>query len=733
MRKLAIFTGAFVLAAASYVYLIRDVRLLWVAGVCVALSLLGRYLGLRRLSVAMLGAAVGLCYCFAYQQLVLDAAQQADGTKAMVTVRLSEMPSETEYGDKTLGKVELDGKKYEIVLYSDGKVLQSGAGVGDLVQCEAKIQMTANTPEGAGSLNRMSSGTVLQLYPVSELVIEQGSPTVPETITMWLEEKVERLYPADAAGLVCALLTGNRSGLDQQVTNELSVVGISHAVAVSGMHVSMLMALLAVFCGGNPRLLAVTGIPLSVLFAVVTGASPSVCRAAVMQIILLAAPLVRRERDPVTTLAAAALVLVLENPWTVASVSFQLSFAAVAGLFLFASLIQARLMQVRRKPGRLWRFMSAGVSATLGATALTLPLTVYYFGLISIVSPLTNLMSLWAVTGIFTLGLLSCCLGPLGQPLAWVATPLCRYVLGICRWLAAFPYAAAYPQNIPLMIWAAVAYLLALVLLLGKRKLPVSWVLSGLTVSFLCCIVGARWNFERSSWRLTALDVGQGQCLMVQMEDYTAVVDCGGSNSTQAGETLARTLHSAGVTRLDALILTHYDEDHCGGVRQLLNRVRVDQLFLPSPEDTQDVSEALGLTDQPVIYVETLTEIAVSGGKFTLYPPTSQETSNNSGICVLATAGEYDMLITGDLDQFAEMRLLSRWQLPEVELLVAGHHGAKDSTSQVLLDAVKPEVVIISVGENTYGHPDQDTLDRITAAGAEVLRTDLHGTITIVP
>lgn len=91
------------------------------------------------------------------------------------------------------------------------------------------------------------------------------------------------------------------------------------------------------------------------------------------------------------------------------------------------------------------------------------------------------------------------------------------------------------------------------------------------------------------------------------------------------------------------------------------------------------------------------------------------------------------MLITGDLDQYAEMRLLSRWELPQVDLLVAGHHGAKDSTSQILLDTVQPVVVIVSVGENTYGHPAEETLERIQDTGAEVLRTDEHGTIILKP
>ena len=134
--------------------------------------------------------------------------------------------------------------------------------------------------------------------------------------------------------------------------------------------------------------------------------------------------------------------------------------------------------------------------------------------------------------------------------------------------------------------------------------------------------------------------------------------------------------------------------------------------------------------DCPVTMVSTLTELEFSGGKLTVYPPVSRENDNNSGICVLASAAEYDILITGDLDRFMEMRLISQWQLPQAELLVAGHHGAESSTSTILLETVRPKTVAISVGaDNHYGHPSAETLERIQAAGAAVYRTDLQGTL----
>ena len=229
------------------------------------------------------------------------------------------------------------------------------------------------------------------------------------------------------------------------------------------------------------------------------------------------------------------------------------------------------------------------------------------------------------------------------------------------------------------------------------------------------------------------MNVGQGQCLVLQIGDYTALIDCGGSYPEDAGEQAARFLHGAGVTRADALIVTHYDDDHAGGAAQFLERVKVDSIYLPPVKGTDETASAIAQFARPH-YVTEMVEICLPEGVLTILPPVSQENPNNSGVCVLATAEEYDILITGDLDSLSEMRLMTLWKLPDVDLLVAGHHGAKTSTSQPLLDMVRPETVVISVGENNrYSHPHEETLQRLADIGAQVYRTDLSGTLYFHP
>ena len=672
MRKLCLFAGGFALAAAAYVYGRRDGLLLALAAAALLLSLAARHWRLRRASIALLGAAVGVAWCFFYQQTILGPANRAVGQTAVCEARVSGQPEPTQYGWKAEVQLTLEGRRFGAVLYGDDAL--SEAAPGDTVTGRCTVERTGVDFQGGERLSHRASGTFLTLSARDALTVTPGQPTWYARLRLWLQGRIEALFSGEAASFLRALVTGDQSGFSYQTQNDLAVAGLSHAVAVSGMHVSILIACLSFLFRGNPRLTAWVGVPLAAAFAVMTGASPSACRAAGMQVFLLLAPLCRREYDMPTALAAAGLGLTVQNPWAIASVSFQLSFAAVAGLYCLSGPIRQWLVK-RRLPDSL--------------------------------------------------------AGPLGPLLAAPAGWLAEGILWLCRTLSRFPYAAAYVQNPALLVWAvaAVAAAVGLAALEGRR---IRLWAALLAVGFLAAALWGRASLTAGEMTFAALDVGQGQCLLLESGGFTAVVDCGGSYPEEAGETAARTLLSAGLTTVDALVLTHYDLDHAGGAVQLLHRLAVDRLYLPAaPEDdptARAVAEVAQARGTQLLWVTAETQVAFDGGSLRLLPPPGEE--DNDGLSILASVGEYDMLITGDLPRDSELALLSRYALPQAELLVAGHHGAATSTSWALLNRVRPESVVISVGaDNPYGHPSPETLERLTAAGAAVYRTDQLGTI----
>ncbi len=733
IRRAAWFAAAFALAAALYVYLWQDRCVLWVLAGAAVLALGVFFLRLRcsrAVCVVCLGLCAGVLWCFFYGWLFLPDLERLAETEQPVTLTVTDVPWETDYGMSVEVRLEDQSRSCGAVLYADFTELQPG----DHVSCTARIRRTGGNLLAGESLSLRAGGIQLVLYAKSPLHVTAGSMPWHIRVRQWFQGRIHSLYHGQAAGLVRALLTGDREELPYAVRNDMAVAGVSHAIAVSGMHVSMLLALVALLCGRRPLATALLGLPLALAFAVVTGGSPSVVRSAVMEGFLLGASILHREYDLPTALGMAALALLLQNPWVIANVSFQLSFAAVVGIYLLAARLYQRLLGKAKKPGRLRRAVAMGLAATLSATALTLPLSAVYFGMLSLVAPLTNLLVLWAVTAVFTLGLLSCLLGPLGPVLAWAVTRLCRYILWVCGVLASFPYAAAYAGS-PLLLWGFCAYGAAIVLLLWRRARPILPACA-LAALLLVCLIWSRWQWISCPMSFTALDVGQGQCLILEAQGFTAMVDCGGDGREKAGETAARFLHRAGQTHLDALILTHYDLDHVGGVCQLLHRVQVDRLLLPETEGKQEIKAAIEAAaleaGTRILEITEKTDLRFSAGEIQIIPPVSGENSNEGGICVLATAAEYDILITGDLSMYGEAALLSAWNLPQVDLLVAGHHGSADSTSLALLGRVRPEAAVISVGaDNAYGHPSPKTLERLTLAGAKIYRTDLQGTISI--
>ncbi|MBR4743391.1 MAG: MBL fold metallo-hydrolase [Oscillospiraceae bacterium] len=235
---------------------------------------------------------------------------------------------------------------------------------------------------------------------------------------------------------------------------------------------------------------------------------------------------------------------------------------------------------------------------------------------------------------------------------------------------------------------------------------------------------------------VTALDVGQGQCLVIRSGTATAVVDCGSSSVDDPEERLVNWLRSAGVTQVDLLVLTHYHSDHCSGVPGLLMKMPVRSAVLPPPDDEVTWDESIRrLADENGCSVYTVgdTAVGLSFGEASarVWPPLAVEGENERCLAVLFSQGSFDALVTGDMPASGEQMLVSLKELPDTEVLIAGHHGSAFSSCDEFLDAVTPEIVLISVGANEYGHPADVTLRRLARHGAEVLRTDELGSITV--
>jgi len=445
---------------------------------------------------------------------------------------------------------------------------------------------------------------------------------------------------------------------------------------------------------------------------------------------------VQKEYDGATALSAACLVMLIADPVSVSSVSLQLSAGCVAGIMLFSPQVKGWLDTRLHNTGkgrknRLKSWCSSSVSVTLGAMSLTTPLSAAYFGAVSIAGVLTNLLTLWVLNAVFIGVVLTCAAGAfylpaaevLGKVIAW---PM-RYVLGVADVLASTPLSAVYTSSGWIVAWLVFSYGILALFLINRKRNPGRLIV---TVALsLCLAVGCSW-IEPLLYGsvVTVLDVGQGQSIIVQTEGKTILVDCGGDYGELAADAAVSKLMSMGIGRLDVLILTHGDDDHFSGTEYLMGIMDVDLLLLPATESKLDLS----FVDSEVIWVDRMTRLSFDSASVTVYPPLFLGDENENSLCILFDTEKYDILITGDRSDLGEGMLVSQYDIPEVDLLVAGHHGSKYSTGNLLLDTVSPEMVVISVGRNNiYGHPTQEVLDRLSERGCVVRRTDEEGTIVI--
>ena len=751
MRRLCRFAAGFAAGCAAWVLGIRTVVLAALALACVAglfLSVHRRSLRAQKVRALTIGLLAALVWCAGYDYAALSPVRLKDAQEnTQITMEVREYPSRTKYGYSALVRVKTGGRSVPAVLYYPQ---ETAIEPGDTVRCEGTLRAaTGQTLER--DMYYASRGVWMTASAKGKLQVQKGSFSVrylPALAAERLKTACRAIFAPEVSGFMTALLTGDKSGLSYAIRNELSLAGIYHAVAVSGMHVSLLAGLLLLLFPGRRKLTAGVGIFLVWFFVLLTGAPASATRAGVMQTMLLLAPLVRRERDTPTALAAALVALLLENPWSIANVGLQLSFASTAGILLFAQPLSRYVLEgsffekVKRRSAfaaRCLRSAGAAVCCSLASSVFSLPICAAYFGILSLSGFLTNALCLWAIGILFPAGLVLCGLAAVCLPLAlgpgWVLSWLARLVLLIVHAMAKLPYGAISLECPYAAFWAVLFYGFTALCCLWPGKIRMKLALPVLAGTFALCMGLAALDYSLPGFTFTALDVGQGQCLLYTAGGETTIVDCGGAQD-ESGETAARYLLGRGVFGAERLILTHLDADHCNGAAQLLSRVHVKTLLLPATaedgEMLQGLLQAAGRYGTEIQFVDADLTFTDKNTEITVFGPDLLETGNDGGLCVLASHEKYDILITGDLSQMAEYRLLSRAALPEVQLLVAGHHGAKTSTSQALLDTVRAQTVVISVGEgNSYGHPADETLARILASGAAIYRTDEHGTISV--
>jgi competence protein ComEC len=613
-------------------------------------------------------------------------------------------------------------------------------------------------PWQAAYLRRYGIGEVLEAKRIDLTSRRRGGvAALADRVRAHAEAALERGMAAPQAALARGFVLGEDDRIDPATVDDFKRSGLAHLLAVSGQNV-LLLALLAVpiLAALNLSLRArmICVLALIALYVPVTGAGPSIQRAAVMGAAGIVAALAGRPRSRWYALLLAAASTLAVNPLASGDVGWQLSFAAVAGILLWAEGIRewlvARLGAEHPAPLSWQRALAEGAAVTIAATLATAPLMAHHFESFSITALPANLLALPAVAPVMWLGMLVAIVGQVPaipvEPLNWLSALLIAYVAQVARWMAAPEWALADLRLSTAAMALAYAGLVAgssmLGAMIGRRgalrlRTPIFRLVAAVLV---LAVAAAAWPprgdtggqdadaaGSAAGLEITVLDVGQGDAILLEPPDAEPLLVDGGP----PGAEIVERLRDEGVQRLGSVALTHDQLDHAAGVEEVLGSIPVRSL-LYARAHRELLADARAAGTRPLRVSEHDTIRAGSLRLDVLWPPRTRiegpaDDPNELSLVMLARWRRFSMLLTGDAE--AETAPISPGP---VDVLKIAHHGSDDAGLDELLESTVPRTAVISVGEdNPYGHPTAATIATLAQQGIAPLRTDAVGDVQI--
>lgn len=548
-----------------------------------------------------------------------------------------------------------------------------------------------------------------------------------------------------AVALLLALLMGETADLPSETVAAFRLGGVAHIVAISGLHVAIVVAGVGVVLGRLRLPVAARDAALlgaTLLFAVFAGGRPPVFRAALMIGLYLLARLLGRPTSPGQVVGFAAVVLLLSAPEDLFDIGFLLTFAAIFGLSAFGAPLARRLRERGFGPG----FAVDVAAATVGAEMAIFPIQAFVFNIVPFVGLLSNPIVIPLSVGFLYAAL---ALTPLllVSPLtaAFAIAPLRLLSDAMVGVLSTLDGLAAF-RVIPTPPFLVAAGCAALLFAAGTARRP-SWKrasLAGALSVMLFLLVRSAPVAAEGTARLEALDVGQGDAWLLVSASGRVLVDGGGSwdREYESGRLrLLPKLGDKGAVALDAVVLTHPHPDHSRGLLAVLTLLPVGEVYLPATaprnEFLDEFLEAARRRRLPLRRLSAGDRFSAGGFDFDVLHPAGhaylRSPENNSSLVLRTRLSERTILLTGDVEAAAERDLLDGPGPLRADILKVAHHGSSTSTTPDMLEAVSPRVGLIGVGRhNRFGHPSAEVLARLRAAGVRTFRTDRDGDITLL-
>ncbi|MBQ4531471.1 MAG: DNA internalization-related competence protein ComEC/Rec2 [Lachnospiraceae bacterium] len=658
-----------------------------------------------------------------------------------------------------------NNQEYKILVYFQNS---NSCQIGDKIKIYGKIrrlQISTNKGMFNSALYYKAKGIQYTMQGNEIQVLKTKRLAIQERIFRFRVSLYERLYQMfeeNTATLLGAILLGIKNDIAEETKELYQRAGIFHLISISGLHISCIGLALYKIIRKISGSFAVSGITSSIFlifYTVLSGSSVSTLRAVIMAMIMMGAWYLGRTYDILSSLSLAAILILLESPYYLYQAGFQLSFGAVLGICVVAPKLVGAFAGENS--------IAKAFFSNLGIQFTTLPLILYYYYEIPVYSLLLNLilvplMSLVVFSGIFSL------------LLSFLSIPIGRFLGGAAILLLFFyEKAATLTLKLPngVLRWGQpslggiIIYYGILIVAIGsiermnqkKQKILAeekhAYGVKGMEDNinkicflgiFLACIFLKVHKSE--PLRITMLDVGQGDCMVLEYEQKEVyLVDGGSSDVKQVGKyRIVPFLKSEGIRKIQGIFISHMDSDHISGIKELLEyeqkgEFQIDTVYLPDisgkDEAYQEMETLISQSGIPIVYVARNMILQSGNLGFQILQPLqlgNYSEKNETSMVFNLKYKEFSMLFTGDIEGKGEAELKSSGLLEDITVLKAAHHGSEYTMCQETLNQITPEVTLISCGkDNSYGHPHKALLERINNLNSQIYVTMNDGAITV--
>ena len=661
--------------------------------------------------------------------------------KEMVTI-ISDI-QEKEYKKVCTAKIVRNNKKILINIKMSQDIPSIEYGDSLYIEGEFKQPEEARNYKGYNYKQYLKTKKIIGTVELEKSkILKSSNGSFIHNIQKYIRDTINGTLTDEEGNLLLAILLGDKDKLSEDIQESFKTSNLSHMLAVSGAHVSYIILGLtyvlqnSIIGKKNGKIVCIFFL---LVFMAITNFTPSVTRACIMAILTLFSSIIYRKSDVYTNISVAALITLIFNPYSLLDLGFQLSYGGTIGIIIFIKRIQEK-----KSNSKVINYIKQMALVSIYANIIIIPIMMYHFNTVSFTFIISNIMAspilgIIVITG-FLFIIASITVKPLTRLIAIFIKPILSILIKISQICSKLPFSNILVVT-PYMFNVISYYAIILYCIKSKKnnkcKIIICLLIVLILINFIIYIFPQK-------LRIFFIDVGQGDStLIITPDKKTVLIDGGGSDRFDVGEkVLLPYLLDRRILKIDYVLISHFDTDHCGGILTIMEKVKVKNIIISEQAEHSENYERFKklMIHKKIRLIEVKKGDKIKIGRYSefkiLFPTSrllSENPLNNNSIVAQFNYNNFKMLFTGDIEKLAEQQILKAEKAEiRADILKVAHHGSKTSSIPEFIKAVRPKIALIGVGKNnTFGHPNQQTIKNLENIKCRIYRTDLQGEIII--